>query len=178
MKRLLFAIFWMVGGISLAFAQDASSRPYTRFEVFAGYSAIETNEHTFHFRHPSFNVINTDFDEGGKDFEVAVMRNLTRYVGVMGETSRQILVTTEERLISLWPSHSLHVALFRRARRSTQGCSSFWWGLSSSGATTHASLPLSRRGAKQNDIQQQRSGRVSRAYRHGNGICHEGRSRS
>jgi opacity protein-like surface antigen len=87
MKRLLLAILSMVCGPSWALAQDATAHLYPKFEVFAGYSAIETNNHTFHFRHPNFNVLNTDFDEGGRGFEAAVTRNLTKYFGVMGDFS-------------------------------------------------------------------------------------------
>jgi opacity protein-like surface antigen len=87
MKRLLLSILWIVCGTPLALAQDATAHRYPKFEVFAGYSAIETNDHTFHFRHPNFNVLNTDFDEGGRGFEGAVNRNLTRYFGVMGDFS-------------------------------------------------------------------------------------------
>jgi hypothetical protein len=66
-----------------AHAQDASPK----FEVFAGYSAIETNNHSFHFSHPKFNVTDTDFDEGGRGFEAAITRSLTRYFGVVGTGS-------------------------------------------------------------------------------------------
>src|ERR1700722_19358096 len=83
MIRLSLAILGMVCGMPWAHAQD----PSPKFEVFAGYSAIETNNHSFHFSHPKFNVTDTDFDEGGRGFEAAITRNLTRYFGVVGDFS-------------------------------------------------------------------------------------------
>jgi hypothetical protein len=63
---------------------------YPKFEYFAGYSAIETNNHNFHLASSlpgGFNATNTDFDEGGWGFEGSIVRNLNRYVGIMGDFS-------------------------------------------------------------------------------------------
>jgi hypothetical protein len=67
-------------------AQGPSVHPYPKFEVFAGYSAIETNDHSLQF--PDIGPVgNLDFDEKGKGFETAVIFNLNRYVGIMGDFS-------------------------------------------------------------------------------------------
>jgi len=69
--------------------QDTDAHTYPKFEYFAGYSAIETNNHNFHFGNfeGGFNATDTDFDEGGWGFEGAVTRNLTRYLGIVGDFS-------------------------------------------------------------------------------------------
>jgi opacity protein-like surface antigen len=67
-------------------AQSPDDREFPKFELFGGYSSIETNNHTFHFG-PSFNATNTDFDEHGWSFEAGVTRNLTRYLGIVGDFS-------------------------------------------------------------------------------------------
>lgn len=74
--------------LCLVFVEQAiaGDDQFPKIEVFAGYSAIETNDHTFRFD-PGFNASNTDFDEGGRGFETAVTRNLNKYFGVMGDFS-------------------------------------------------------------------------------------------
>jgi hypothetical protein len=59
---------------------------YPKFEVFGGYSAIETNDHTFQFTDLG-PVGHLDFDERGKGFETAVIGNVNRYIGIMGDFS-------------------------------------------------------------------------------------------
>ena len=80
------ALLLMACGVPAALAQDAGSRAYPRLEWFAGYSAIETNDHTFQFRDIG-PVGNLDFDEKGKGFEAAVIGNVNRYLGIMGNFS-------------------------------------------------------------------------------------------
>jgi hypothetical protein len=79
---LLLLVYWA----RLALAQDTNAHPYPRLEVFAGYSAIETNDHTFQFLDIG-PVSHLDFDERSKGFETAVIANLSRYVGIMGDFS-------------------------------------------------------------------------------------------
>jgi opacity protein-like surface antigen len=67
-------------------AQSTSDSRFPKFEIFAGYATIETNDHTFHFG-PNFNASQTDFDEGGRGFEAALTRNLNRYFGIVGDFS-------------------------------------------------------------------------------------------
>jgi len=73
----------------LSKAQSPGKDHFPTIEIFGGYSSIETNDHNFHFGPSSggFNATDTDFDEGGKGFEAAVIRNLNRYFGIMGDFS-------------------------------------------------------------------------------------------
>jgi hypothetical protein len=71
---------------SLALAQGTNTRTYPRIEVFGGYSSLETNDHTFQFADIG-PVSHLDFDEGGRGFETAVIGNLSRWVGVVGDFS-------------------------------------------------------------------------------------------
>jgi hypothetical protein len=90
MQRLSRALVLMTCCAPWIAGQDADVRSYPKFEYFAGYSAIETNDHNFHFAslYPGgFNATNTDFDEGGWGIEGAIMRNLNRYFGIMGAFS-------------------------------------------------------------------------------------------
>jgi hypothetical protein len=76
--------------VLLAFVYAPLSKAqFPKIEIFGGYSSIETNNHDFHFGPSSrgFNATDTDFDEGGKGFEAAVIRNLNRYFGIMGDVS-------------------------------------------------------------------------------------------
>lgn len=70
----------------LALAQDMNAHRYPRLEAFVGYSAIETNDHSFQFLDigPASHL---DFDEKSKGFEAAVIGNLSRHVGIMGDFS-------------------------------------------------------------------------------------------
>jgi opacity protein-like surface antigen len=93
MRRHYFVI--IVGALAAAFAAPAVSAQtpdnfqFPKVEIFGAYSAIETNNHNVHFgpAHGGFNARDTDFDEGGSGFEVAVIRNLNRYFGIMGDFS-------------------------------------------------------------------------------------------
>jgi opacity protein-like surface antigen len=86
MQRLVVCVLLVSACASLSKAQKSGGDQFPKIEVFGGYSSIETNDHTFHFG-PKFNATNTDFDEGGKGFEVAVTRNLNRYFGIVGDFS-------------------------------------------------------------------------------------------
>jgi hypothetical protein len=55
-------------------------------EVFAGFAAVETNDHSFQFADIG-PVGHLDFDEKGRGFEAAVTGNVTRYLGIMGDFS-------------------------------------------------------------------------------------------
>jgi hypothetical protein len=72
--------------VPFAAAQDTNTRSYPRFEAFAGFAAVETNDHTFQFADIS-PVGHLDFDEKGKGFEAAVVGNVSRYLGIMGDFS-------------------------------------------------------------------------------------------
>ena len=54
--------------------------------MFTGYAAIETNDHSFQFTGIG-PVSHLDFDEKGRGFEAAVIRNMSRYLGIMGDFS-------------------------------------------------------------------------------------------
>ena len=69
-----------------ATAQDTNARLYPRVEAFAGFAAIETNDHTFQFADIG-PVGPLDFDENGRGVEAAVIGNLNRYLGIMGDFS-------------------------------------------------------------------------------------------
>ena len=86
MQRLITSVLLVFVCAPLSAAQKAGNDPFPRIEVFGGYSAIETNDHNFHFG-PNFNATNTDFDEGGRGFEAAFTFNLKRYFGVVGDFS-------------------------------------------------------------------------------------------
>ena len=51
--------------------------------IFAGYASIETNNHNFHFD-PNITVKALDYDENGQGFEAGAVRNLNRYLGIVG----------------------------------------------------------------------------------------------
>jgi opacity protein-like surface antigen len=93
MRRLPFAIIvaatTALFAVSSVSAQNPDNYQFPKIELFGAYSSIETNNHNFHFgpSHGGFNVINTDFDEGGHAFEAAVTRDLNRYLGIMGDFS-------------------------------------------------------------------------------------------
>jgi hypothetical protein len=70
----------------LALAQDSYARLYPKVEVFAGYSAIETNDHTFQFTDIG-SVSHLDYDEKGRGIEAAAILNVNRYLGIMGDFS-------------------------------------------------------------------------------------------
>jgi hypothetical protein len=93
MQRLSLAFVLMTCCARWIAGQNAEVRPYPKFEYFAGFSAIETNDHNFHFAvlYPGgLNATNTDFDEGGWGFEGAITGNLNRYFGVMGAVSAHL----------------------------------------------------------------------------------------
>jgi hypothetical protein len=54
-----------------------------KWGIFAGYSSIETNNHNFHFA-PDITVSALDYDENSHGFEIGGVRNLTRYLGIVG----------------------------------------------------------------------------------------------
>jgi hypothetical protein len=60
-----------------------------KVEYFAGYSAIETNNHAFHFTEIG-RVSGLDFDEQGRGFETAVIGNVTRYFSIVGDFSAHL----------------------------------------------------------------------------------------
>jgi hypothetical protein len=57
---------------------------YPKIEWFIGYSAIETNDHTFQFADIG-PVDHLDYDEKSKGFEASVIGNLNRYFGIVGD---------------------------------------------------------------------------------------------
>jgi Outer membrane protein beta-barrel domain len=54
-----------------------------KWGIFAGYSSIETNNHNFHFN-PDITFSALDYDENGHGFEIGGVRNLNRYLGIVG----------------------------------------------------------------------------------------------
>jgi hypothetical protein len=69
-----------------AAAQDTHTRSYPRVEAFAGFAAVETNDHSFQFVDIG-PVGHLDFDEKGRGGEAAVVVNVSRYLGIMGDFS-------------------------------------------------------------------------------------------
>jgi hypothetical protein len=87
MRRLVLTSALMACYAITAFAQETVTGaygPYPKIEVFAGYAAIETNDHTFQFQNIGA-VGNLDFDEKGKGIDVAVVANINKYLGIMGD---------------------------------------------------------------------------------------------
>jgi hypothetical protein len=62
-------------------AHETSDPP--KWGIFAGYSSIETNNHNFHFN-PNINLPAFDYDENGHGFQIGGVRNLNRYLGIVG----------------------------------------------------------------------------------------------
>ena len=89
MPRLAAYVLMIFVCVPLSKAQNPSNDQFPKTEIFGGYSSIETNNHNFHFGPSSggFNVIDTDFDEGGWGFETGGTRNLNRYFGITGDFS-------------------------------------------------------------------------------------------
>jgi hypothetical protein len=89
MRGLSGVLLLMSCCASHALGQEAHSPTYPGIEYFTGYSAIETNDHIFQFRDIG-PVGQLDFDEKGSGFEAAVIRNLSRYLGIMGDFSAHL----------------------------------------------------------------------------------------
>jgi Outer membrane protein beta-barrel domain len=64
-----------------AVAQGTSDPP--KWGIFGGYSSIETNNHNFRFT-PNITAYALDYDENGYGFEAGAVRNLNRYLGIVG----------------------------------------------------------------------------------------------
>jgi opacity protein-like surface antigen len=72
-----------------ALGQDTDVRTYPKLEYFAGYSSIETNNHTFLFS--EFKpLLGLDYDENGQGFDAEVIRNVSRYFSVVGDFSAHL----------------------------------------------------------------------------------------
>jgi len=70
-------------------AQDTDVGTYPKLEYFAGYSAIETNNHTFLFS--GFKPVSgLDYDEGGRGVEASLIGNVSRYFSVVGDFSAHL----------------------------------------------------------------------------------------
>src|SRR5579872_2203019 len=74
----------MVCCASWALGQNADVPNYPKIEWFVGYSAIETNDHTFQFADIG-PVGHLDYDEKSKGLEAAIIFNWHRYVGMVGD---------------------------------------------------------------------------------------------
>jgi len=83
------ALLFIAGCVSWTMAQYTDVQTYPKLEYFAGYSAIETNNHTFLFSEVR-PVSGLDYDEGGKGFESAVIGNISRYFSVVGDFSAHL----------------------------------------------------------------------------------------
>lgn len=89
MQGLRRALLLMAGCVPWTMAQDTDVHSYPKLEYFAGYSAIETNNHTFLFS--GFKPVSgLDYDEAGKGFEASVIRNVSRYFSVVGDFSAHL----------------------------------------------------------------------------------------
>lgn len=67
-------------------AQETNTRSYPRIEAYAGFASVETNDHTFQFADVG-PIGHLDFDEKGRGVEGAVIANVSRYLGIMGDLS-------------------------------------------------------------------------------------------
>jgi len=84
----VLALSAMLSVASVNFAQQAPPAAslyaaQTTWGIFAGYSAIETNNHNFHFK-PGITLPDLDYDENGHGFNIGGERNLNRYFGIVG----------------------------------------------------------------------------------------------
>ena len=64
-------------------AAHQASDAAPKWGIFAGYSSIETNNHRFDFG-SGIVASDLDFDENGHGFDVGAVRNLNRYLGIVG----------------------------------------------------------------------------------------------
>jgi len=78
---------------SWTLGQDTDAHTYPKVEYFAGYSAIETNNHTFLFSevHP---LAGLDYDEQGQGFEAEAIGNVSRYFSIVGDFSAHLSSNT------------------------------------------------------------------------------------
>ncbi len=73
--------------------QDADVKTYPKVEYFAGYSAIETNNHEFLFT--AFKPVSgLDYDEKGRGFESEVIGNVSRHFSIVGDFSAHLSSNT------------------------------------------------------------------------------------
>jgi hypothetical protein len=84
MQRWQRAVLWTACCTPWTPAQNPNPHAYPRLEFFAGYSAIETNDHSFQFRDLG-PVTGLDFDEKGRGFETAAIGNLSRHLGIVAD---------------------------------------------------------------------------------------------
>jgi hypothetical protein len=86
MQALFRTLLWMACGVSCALGQDADVPTYPRLEYYAGYAAIETNDHSFYFTTfgPQRGL---DYDEKGRGVEAEVIANWRPYFSVVGDFS-------------------------------------------------------------------------------------------
>ncbi|HVB36642.1 MAG TPA: outer membrane beta-barrel protein [Candidatus Acidoferrales bacterium] len=86
MRRLLAVALVATSCAQVAAAQMRGSAQFSKYEVFGNYPEIESNDHVFDFG-TDFNAVHRDFDNADRGFEGGVIRNFTRYFGVMGDVS-------------------------------------------------------------------------------------------
>src|SRR5271169_2722254 len=86
MRRLSRTLLLMACCAGWAAGQDTDVRTYPNLEYFAGYSAIETNNHTFYFSFfgPQGGL---DYDEKGRGVDAEVIANLRSYLSLVGDFS-------------------------------------------------------------------------------------------
>jgi hypothetical protein len=89
MQGLPRALLLMACCAPWSLGQDRDAYTYPKLEYFAGYSAIETNNHTFFFSllKP---VAGLDYDEHGRGFDAEVVRNLSRWFSIVGDFSAHL----------------------------------------------------------------------------------------
>jgi hypothetical protein len=83
------ASLFTAGCASRALAQDSNVPTYPKLEYYAGYFAIETNNHTF-LCSEIRPVSGLDYDEGGRGVEAAVIGNVSRYFSIVGDFSAHL----------------------------------------------------------------------------------------
>ncbi|MGC9951549.1 MAG: hypothetical protein ABSF64_34790 [Bryobacteraceae bacterium] len=90
MQGLSRALLLMACCAPWALGQDTDGHTYPKLEYFAGYSAIDTNNHTFFFS--EFKpVTGLDYyDEHGQGFDAEVIRNVSRYFSIVGDFSAHL----------------------------------------------------------------------------------------
>ena len=86
MQGLCRVLLLMACGAPWTLGQHTEVPSYPKIEYFAGYSAIETNNHTFYYQNIG-PVGELDYDENGWGVEAGVIANLRRYFSVAGDFS-------------------------------------------------------------------------------------------
>jgi hypothetical protein len=90
LSRILFLLGCCA---SWALAQDTEVHTYPKLEYFAGFSDIETNNHSFLFSGFA-PVTGLDIDEKGRGFDTEIIGNVSRYFSIVGDFSAHLSYNT------------------------------------------------------------------------------------